>query len=68
MGLRGGRTHRDDQLVRPQPKLLESLHKLDVAYVAYRQRYEMSPEERELAADALIAEIDEVKSGESAWA
>jgi hypothetical protein len=47
--------------------ICESLHKLDVAYVAYRQKYGMSPEEREAAAEALVAEIDEVKSGESAW-
>jgi hypothetical protein len=39
-----------------------AMRRLDAAYVAYRQRLERSPSERDLAATALCAEIDEVKA------
>lgn len=46
--------------------MLVAMRRLDAAYVVYRQGIERTPRERESAADALNAEVDEVK-GDSRW-
>ena len=46
--------------------MLVAMRRLDAAYVVYRQGLEKTPSEKESAADALNAEVDEVK-GDSRW-
>jgi hypothetical protein len=45
-----------------------AMRRLDAAYVAYRHQVEVKPAERDGAAMALDAEIDEVKATGHAWA
>lgn len=47
--------------------MIDAMRRLDIAYVAYRQRVERKPAERDSAATALDAEIHKVKA-EAAWA